>query len=235
MKVEVPEEGSGSGIYSDLAAASEALEGFYSAEAHSTRGPSSVVRGRSRTRTPRPSTRIQEEQAPQEEGPEDVEVEAPTEKPEPPGSRYIVPKSARRKVKKAQAEPEAVPETPGSPKAASKAEQPETIETPRGPALAPRPKSRPKVASRPTETEELSPKLEKTSQKLEKTSPKPVSPLKGAPKGTLQGALKKKRGRRLHNHLPVASDDSSAQELCEISTSGAEVPEKNPETPISLN
>ena len=81
VEVEVPEEGSGSGIYSDLAAASEASEGFYSAEAHSTRGPSSVVRGRSRTRTPRPSSRIQEEQAPQEEGPEEVEVEAPTGKP----------------------------------------------------------------------------------------------------------------------------------------------------------
>ena len=83
VEVEVPEEEPSSGIYSDLAASSE---GSYSTEAHIARGPSSVVRGRSRTRTPRPSTRTHKEQAPTEEatGEEEVE-EVPVEKPEPQG------------------------------------------------------------------------------------------------------------------------------------------------------
>ena len=156
VEVEIPEESGGSGIYSDLAAASE---GFYSSEAQGARGPSSAVdRGRSRSRTPKPSARPRKEQAPTEEGPETIE-----EKPEPAGARYIVPKSARRKkesAKKAQAEAEDEPEASGSPsKKAEKAEQPEaaaTIETPRGFALAPRPKSRPK-------TEKPSPKTDKPS------------------------------------------------------------------------
>ena len=203
VEVEVPEEASGSGIYSDLAAASEASEGFYSAEAHSTRGPSSVVRGRSRTRTPRPSSRIQEDQAPPEEGPEEV----PAGKPEPPGSRYIVPKSARRKAKKATTEPKVVPETPRSPKKAEspkspKKEQPETIETPRGPALAPRPKSRPKIASKPAEIEEVIPK----SKSRPKVASKPAEPEEETPKHT-------KTSPKPVSRVPVLSATVEAREL----------------------
>ena len=143
LQVELPEERPESaGVYSEL---SSGVSVVYSSEATGelgVRGPSSA-RGRSRTPKPR------------QPSPKPSSVPQAETKVEHPGSRYIIPKSARRTKSAEASKPKEQKQKAGDPKpegpkkkkqASPEKPRPEIIDTASGPVLANRPKSLPKQA-----------------------------------------------------------------------------------------
>ena len=130
-------EGESEGIYS---AASAGVRGAYSDQALGTPKPSSATRGRSRTRSPKPTA-----SRPSEEAPEDT-----SEAPEPKQvSRYLVTVPKHGKKRKEPSPKTSSPKRATSPKQIPKQDpEQETITKASGEiVLAPRPKSRPKSAT----------------------------------------------------------------------------------------
>ena len=146
-------EGESEGIYSSV---STGARGAYSDQALGKPRPSSATRGRSRTRSPKPTASRPSEEAPAEtsEDPEPKQV-----------SRYLVtvPKPKHGKKRKEPSPKTSSPKRATSPKQIPKqAPEQETITKASGEiVLAPRPKSRPKSATqdRGEQVEDPRPKI----------------------------------------------------------------------------